>query len=216
MNKHQEVLNLIEELQKLGTLSRIVAYGPIDTLKFGLSRFFNSEVFEYFNDYLEELDKTILFFNSTDYRVNIDRYTLGELFNVTKDNTSTAEEFFIKFFETINLVTSEIIKAGIDEIYDNSNEDVLYGVNSLRTITKIDYQSEHFDYITNIITKYYIVIANKPFNIISLFSYLKRFRLDTNFISSRVKELEKEIINYIKTKQSISNKAVYSVFKQSE
>lgn len=216
MNKHQEVLNLIEELQKLGTLSRIVAYGPIDTLKFGLSRFFNSEVFEYFNDYLEELDKTILFFNSTDYRVNIDRYTLGELFNITKDNTSTAEEFFIKFFETINLVTSEIIKAGIDEIYDNSNEDVLYGVNSLRTITKIDYQSEHFDYITNIITKYYIVIANKPFNIISLFSYLKRFRLDTNFISSRVKELEKEIINYIKTKQSISNKAVYSVFKQSE
>ena len=192
MNKHYEVLSLIEELKKLGTLSRIVDYGPIDALRFGISRYFNSEVNEYFEDYLEKLDRAIVFFNTTDYKVNIDRYTLGELYNVTKNNTSSAEEFFKLFFESLNLITLEIIKAGIDEAYDNNAP--LKGISSLRTITKIDYSSVHFDYMINIISEYYIVIANKPLSLINLFSYLKRFRLDTNFISSTVKSLEKNVI----------------------
>lgn len=212
MSKHQEVLNLIEELQKLGTLSRIVAYGPIDTLKYGISRFFNSDVNDYFEDYLEVLDKAILFYNSSAYKVNIDRYTLGELYNVTKNNSSTVEEFFLKFFETINLVTLEIIKAGIDEAYDNNAP--LKGIVSLRAITKIDYNSEHFDYMSNMISQYYITVANKPFNIINLFSYLKRFRLDTNFISSTVRALEKEVVDYIKIKYSIGEHSVYSILQQ--
>lgn len=212
MSKHQEVLSLIEELRTLGTLSRMVDYGPIDTLKYGISRFLNHEVYNYFKEYLEVLDEAILFFNETPYRVNIDRYTLGELYNVTKDSTTSAESFFIKFFETVNLITLEILKAGIDEAYDNDAP--LKGTNSLRAIAKINYSSESFDYMSNVITQYYITIANKPFSIINILSYLKRFRFDTAFITSTVHFLEKEVIEYIKIKYSIGDRSVFSVLPQ--
>lgn len=204
---------LIQELQKLNMFERSFMYGPLDTLSLGLSRFFNSEVNEYFENYLEQLDKTIIFYNKSLYKVNVDRYTLGELYNKSRLNTIDSETFFIKFFESINLITSEIIKAGLDEIYDNDNS-LLKGVSSLRSIIKINYQSEHFDYLQSVITNYYITIANKPFNIINLVSPLKRFRLDTNFISSTVKNLETDIINYIKNKYSVGDKSVYSLLTQ--
>jgi len=206
-------ITLIQELQKLNTIGRTFTYGPLDTLSMGLSRFFNSDVNEYFENYLEQLDKAIIFYNKSIYKVNIDRYTLGELYNITRLNTTNSETFFIKFFESLNLITLEIIKAGLDEVYDNDNSS-LRGVSSLRGILKINYQSEHFDHLQNIITNYYITIANKPFNIINLVSPLKRFRLDTNFISSTVKTLETDVINYIKTKYSIGDKSVYSLLTQ--
>lgn len=214
--KHQEVLTLISELQQLGTFSRMVSYGPVSTLALGMSRFFNSDVNDYFQNYLEELDKAILFFNDTDYKVNIDRYTLGELYNVTRNNASVddAEDFFKIFFESLNLITLEIIKAGIDEAYDNGA--ALKGVSSLRSLSKINYTSESFDQITNIINKYYITIANKPLSLLNLFSYLKRYRLDTTFISNTVKALEKEVIAYIKLKYSVGEGTVHTIINQND
>lgn len=206
-------VKLIQELQKLNMFERSFTYGPIDTLSLGLSRFFNSDVNEYFENYLDQLDKAIVFYNKSPYKVNIDRYTLGELYNSARLNTIDSETFFIKFFESLNLITLEIIKAGLDEIYDN-DDSLLKGVSSLRSIIKINYQSEHFDYLQSVITNYYITIANKPFNIINLVSPLKRFRLDTNFISSTVKKLETEVVNYIKNKYSVGDKSVYSLLTQ--
>lgn len=206
---------LVEELLKIGTLGRIIDYGPFDTLKLGLSRFFNHEVNSYFEDYLEELDKTVIFFNDSPYRVNIDRYTLGELYNKTKLDTMDREKFFIEFFQALNLITLEVIKAGIDEIYDHSPA-ILKGVNSLRSINRLNYESEHFDYLQNIITKYYITVANKPFSLINIISPLKRFRLDTAFISTAVKELETEVIKYIRIKYSVGDRSSYSLLTQTD
>lgn len=206
-------VKLIQELQKLNMFERSFTYGPLDTLSLGLSRFFNSDVNEYFENYLDQLDKAIVFYNKSLYKVNIDRYTLGELYNSARLNTIDSETFFIKFFESLNLITLEIIKAGLDEIYD-TDDSLLKGVSSLRSIIKINYQSEHFDYLQSVITNYYITIANKPFNIINLVSPLKRFRLDTNFISSTVKKLETEVINYVKNKYSVGDKSVYSLLTQ--
>lgn len=206
-------VKLIQELQKLNMFERSFTYGPLDTLSLGLSRFFNSDVNEYFENYLDQLDKAIVFYNKSLYKVNIDRYTLGELYNSARLNTIDSETFFIKFFESLNLITLEIIKAGLDEIYDN-DDSLLKGLSSLRSIIKINYQSEHFDYLQSIITNYYITIANKPFNIINLVSPLKRFRLDTNFISSTVKKLETEVVNYVKNKYSVGDKSVYSLLTQ--
>lgn len=209
-----DVLRLINELKEYRTLGRIfVSYGPIQTLKLAISRILNNEVYHYFEGFLEDLDQAIIFYNNSRYKVNIDRYTLGELYNTTRLGSETSEEFFIKFFETLNLIVLEIIKAGIDEAYDNGAP--LKGISSLRNITKMDYRSEHFDYLSNVITNYYITIANKPFNIINILSYLKRYRLNTHFISSTVIALEKDVISYIRTKYSISGTSVYSVIPQS-
>lgn len=210
---YDKTLNLIQELKKYRTLGRIfVSYGPIDTLKLAISRLLNNDVYNYFEEFLEDLDKTIVFFNNSRYKVNIDRYTLGELYNTTRLDSETSEEFFIKVFDTLNLIVLEIIKAGIDEAYDNGAP--LKGISSLRNITKINYRSEHFDHLSNVITNYYITIANKPFNIINILSYLKRYRLNTYFISSTVIALEKEVISYIRTKYSVSGTSVYSVIPQ--
>jgi hypothetical protein len=214
MNKHNQVLYLIEELQKLSTLGRIVTYGPIDTLKAAMSRLVNNDVYNYFQIYFESLDAAITYFNSTNYKVNIDKYALGELFNTIKLNKDVKNPnvFFIKFFENLNLIVSEIIKSGIDELFDNKV--MIQHVNSLRGLAKIDYDSEGYKYLQNVILGYYDVIANKPFNVIHLFSGLKRFRLDTTFISSNVQNLELSIINYIKSKYSVSQNTAFSIYNQ--
>lgn len=214
-DKHDNVLILIEELKKIRTLGRIfVDYGPIDTLRLAISRLFNHDVNKYFENYLEVLDAAIVYYNTTTYRLNIDRYTLGELYNVTKLNSESwdGNDFFIKFFEGLNLIVLEIIKAGIDELVDNDIS--LENVNSLRGLTNLDYNSQHYTHLQNVITGYYITIANKPFNIINIFSYLKRFRLNTNFISSTVLQLETDVLDYIKLKYSVAPKTAFSIFKQ--
>lgn len=205
--KHYEVLTLLQELQQYGTIERIFTYGILDTLFLALSRISNREVEEYFRNYLETLDEVIVYFNNNGYKVNVKREDLGELYNSSrlkiKDVTDqTAEEFFVNFFDGLNVLVLETLKAGIDYCYDNNIN--LKGTNSLRKLSSLNVNNQFYNYIKLIVNGYYDTIANKPQNIINLFSYLKRFRITTDMISKNVNSLEAEIVNYIRTKFSVN------------
>ena len=203
--KHYEVLALLQELQQYGTIERVFTYGILDTLFLALSRISNREVEEYFRNYLETLDEAVVYFNNNGYKVNVKREDLGELYNSSRMKAPPdgyAEEFFTAFFDGLNVLVLETLKAGIDYCYDNDIN--LKGTNSLRKLGSLNINDQFYNYIKSIINGYYDVIANKPQNIISLFSYLKRFRITTDMITKSVGSLETEIVSYIRTKFSVN------------
>lgn len=202
--KHYEVLALLQELQQYGTIERVFTYGILDTLFLALSRIANRDVEEYFKNYLETLDEAVIYFNNNGYKVNVKREDLGELYNSSRMKVDgQAEDFFIAFFDGLNSLVLETLKAGIDYCYDNDIN--LKGANSLRRLSSLNNNSQFYNHIKLIIDGYYDTIANKPQNIISLFSYLKRFRITTDMITKSVNSLETEVISYIRTKFSVSD-----------
>ena len=208
--KHYEVLALLQELQQYGTIERVFTYGILDTLFLALSRISNREVEEYFRNYLEILDEAIVYFNNNGYKVNVKREDLGELYNssIMKANDGQAEEFFIAFFDGLNTLVLETLKAGIDYCYDNNID--LRGANSLRKLSSLNNNSQFYNHMKLIVSGYYTVVANKPQNIISLFSYLKRFRITTDMITKSVNSLESDVVSYIRTKFSVNEKTIFT------
>lgn len=209
--KHYEVLALLQELQQYGTIERVFTYGILDTLFLALSRIANRDVEEYFRNYLETLDEAIVYFNNNGYKINVKREDLGELYNSSrmkiKDITDqTAEEFFINFFDGLNVLVLETLKSGIDYFYDNNIN--LKGVNSLRRLTQLNDNTPFYNHVKLVINGYYDIIANKPQNVISLFSYLKRFRITTDMITKSATSLEEDVISYIRTKFSMNENNV--------
>ena len=112
------------------------------------------------------------------------------------------QEFFTAFFDGLNVLVLETLKAGIDYCYDNDIN--LKGTNSLRKLSSLNNTSQFYNYMKLVVDGYYDVVANKPQNVISLFSYLKRFRITTDMITKSVGSLETEIVSYIRTKFSVN------------
>jgi hypothetical protein len=139
-------------------MDRVNAYGLFKTIRLSLSRWINDDVVIYFDNYLEKLDKAILQFNKTEYKIFVNRTVLGELYNLTRLNSSSPNvtknnTFFVQFFNILNEVTFEIIKAGIDEIYD-TDPNILKSGSTLKSLQRISYETSLSYLLKDILVSY--------------------------------------------------------------
>lgn len=197
--KHQEVLNLIQELQQLGTLKRIATYGMFGTLYLAVSRWVHEDVVVYFENYLEKLDNAILVFNKTEYKIYINRAILGEIYNLTRIHADTSpssrekEKFFIQFFALLNEANLEIIKAGIDEIYD-TDPNLLGRGSTLKSLVRLNYNSDLYHIIKDLIISYSSLVMNDELNKLQL------VRDSTTFMRDTLTTLDSQVVAYIRSK----------------
>lgn len=197
--KHQEVLNLIQELQQLGTLKRIATYGMFNTLYLAISRWIHEDVVVYFENYLEKLDNAILVFNKTEYKIFINRAMLGEIYNLSRWNAEVSpssrekDKFFNQLFALLNEANLEIIKAGVDEIYDN-DPNLLGRGSTLKSLVKLNYNSDLYYIIKDLIISYSSLVMNDELNKLQL------VRDSTTFMRDTLTTLDSQVVSYIRSK----------------
>jgi hypothetical protein len=203
MTKHQLVLNLIQELQQLSTMDRVNAYGLFKTIRLALSRWINDDVVIYFDSYLEKLDKTILQFNKTEYKIFVNRTVLGELYNLTRltsssPNVTKNNTFFDQFFSILNEVTFEIVKAGIDEIYD-TDPNILRSGSTLKSLQKLSYETNLSYLLKDILVSYSSLVMNDELK------NLQFIRDNTTFMRDTLGSLDQRVTMYIRSKYANVN-----------
>lgn len=199
---------IIEELQQMGTVERIFRYNPINTLALAVRRVLDHEIYNYFNDFLTKLDDAIMYYNTTQYKIPINRIDIGELYNTSTLASANAAGFFEVFFSSVNSLFSELLKSAVDEAMNNGLS--LTNVNSTITFANLNHNSEHFKLVKQLILDYQKLLLNKPINVISLISSLKRYRVTTGFNITVMNDLDTRFLDYVKQKLSTDKYALRS------
>lgn len=199
---NENIISLIEEIEKFSTLERMFKYGPIKTLALALNRFFNHQVYLYFEKFLVTLDEAIEYSDNNGYPVNINRVDIGELYNISRIKSENPQQFLDIYFKSLNVFLKELAKSTINEMTDNDFD--LKNVSSISNFTNLKYTSTLYAYTSTLLKDYLDLLKNKPTSWVSLLSDLKRVRVSSKFISTTIYDLEKEIVAYVKLKNSVT------------
>lgn len=202
---NDKMQTLLFELETLNTIQRVFTYGPIKTIGLAISRVFNKEVYQVFESFLSKLDDTVIYINTnSEYKVNINRKDIGEVLNKSNiSDNGNASEFFGNVMTSINTIILGVIKTNIDEMYENNFS--IKTISSIQSFINSKYSSDINKQTKTLLKDYLKLLEEKPHSAISLFSYLKRYYIDTAFINKYINQLEQDMIQYIRTKQSVNS-----------
>jgi hypothetical protein len=209
---------LLEEIQKRNTIIRVFKFGLLNTLQTSISRLLNSDVMGYFNSFLLKLDDAIVYFNSTGYVVNVNRQDIGDIYNIMNkipDDLSTsqiltteASQYLLKYFTFINDIIMQLVRPTIDNMVQS--EFSINSITSLSSFANLNYDSKHYNLVSEVILEYQKLLLNKPTSMFS-FSFLKRYSVDTTLTSVIMKKLETELLSYVRIKIINTSKVMQTI-----
>ena len=244
MNKQQkfdnvkyliENLQLLEELEKLGTGGRVLRYGPINTFFLMLSRGLHGNVNKHVIDFLEKIDKVIINFESSGYRIRINKTDLGEVYNRSRtyprENYKTAskeekedifnnekfwytnEGFFKSVIKNINVFMREILNTSVDYMYDNDISN-LQNIASLNSFINIKTNDNKIKEVQSLINEYSDFIVDMPNRFFAGLISKKNQYMSSSVVNEALDYLSKELVTHISTKYSINPNTSHTVFNR--
>lgn len=204
----QESRCLIEELEKLNTLSRIFRYGPLSIFILSIHRLIDRKLNNYIIDYLETVDVIIIDFQKIGYKINIQRYELGETFNRSYIERSNNSDIYENIFNFISSLIEQVIRVFVDYAHDN-DIDLAY-VNSTNSLRKLKSSNTLIINSMNVITTYPIFLSEIPNRFFSSIIHKHNVWVTTELTTTHINRIERYLFNYINTKFAVSKEKSFS------